>query len=326
MTIFIDGFEQFKNAQPLIEKLTRAGYAPGFNGAVAMANGRRANTQAFQTTDGVVRRTWPWTGRYFSTGAAIMMQNRGNLMTLTLGSEKVVAWIDIAQGLPMLNTVAGGSMPWTKTWYYIELLVDRTLSRASLWLNGRLEVDGLAISPSAAAAEEITVSWGTQHPGIPMGNIPLNGGIVLYDDVYIRDGARLGPLAVTTRFPTSSGPVAWEPSPDAPNNHEAVSLIPPKELDVNVSAATPGATDYYQSTATLPNGNTIVVTGLCVLARKAPALDARLGLFIQGNGVAPRAGAIDLEATWKTRYLTFDQQLTDTQPGIEGASFGIKVD
>ena len=335
--LFIDGFEQFKDDPNLDKALPRAGYGYNRLGALMPIAGRSLGGTGLRTVGSAFSRKLPWLSNKFSAGFASFMETRGVLLTLRFTNDvSVVVWVNPETGIPMLGGKEGGSLPWLKTWYYYEIEIDRTTGQADLVINGRAEVQSYALPPAVLTANEVTVVWGTAPvndgpPGFP----PTRnlGHTATYDDVYAHDGPRMTPLAITTRFATSTLSAGWEHSPVAGSNHGAVSLRPPKPLDVNVQAAAIGTTDVYASTMPLVNNNEIVATGVCVLARKSPELDAALGVFIGDNANAVyRDGSIELSGDWVTRYITFlpnpvpDPMLpVDTKAGLEAAPFGIQV-
>jgi hypothetical protein len=329
-TLFIDGFEQFKNAAspPLPDALERAGYTRTGSSFLTLA-GRLGGT-ALSLSDSSVTRRLPWSGRYFSAGAAVFMYARNAILTLKLpsGATLACAWIDAVSGIPHLNGVEGGSAPAMKVWYYIELVLDRQSQTMSLLINNRAEVTNIPMPTAGLTASELLVVWGTATPAeLPgMESLPDAGGITNYDDVYAHDAQRLGAMAITTRFPTANAGVTWMPVPDTKNNWEIVSNVPPVPLDENVSNEVVGETDAYVSNKALVNNNVILATGICILARKSSLLNVKLGVFIGNNAAAARRDAVltpDLH--WTTRYQAFYQVVGDTKSGIETAPFGFLI-
>ena len=328
MTLFIDGFEQFKGEGEMQIALQRANYRLVPKTGIAPQAGRSAGGIGLQITNMRLSREAPWTGEKFAFGCAAFAQGRGTMLMFEILNTPMVVWLDGVEGSPMFQDKRGNSIPWVKHWYYLEVELNRTTMKADFYINGRAEVMGVDLPTAAASESKVIVNFGTQHPGISAAwlTVPENGAPCLYDDVYINDGGRLTPVLVSTRFATSSGPVAWDRSPEAPTNHEGVSMRPPKPLDVNVSSGAIGATDFYQSTDALPTGNAIVATGVCVLARKSLEFDAKLGVFVGDNvNLARRDASVSVSSGWATHYVAFPYNAGDTKAGLEAAPFGIQV-
>lgn len=328
--LFIDGFEQFKDAldPPLKGALERAGYTVNGDGVQQVA-GRLAGYTAIQMSATAVKRTLPWTGQFFSAGLAFQLPTaRSAVLSLVAGDASIAAWLSDKSGAPYLNEHMGGSQPYVKTWYYVELQLDRTAGTMSMWINNRLEVADVELPAGVTSLAEIEVCWGSAVDNPPMiEGEDVKAGQVQIDDIYGHDGERLGPIIVTTRMPTGTVIGDWVLSPDAESHHATAAMLPPKPLDVNIGADTEGQTDAFVSNVGLPTGNTIVATGMCVLARKSPALEAQLGVFI-GNDLdaARRDGTLEITETWTTHYQAFHAYPLDTKLGIEAAPFGIVLD
>lgn len=330
-TLFFDGFEQFKDAAnpPLLGALSRAGYTLDGGSPVQVA-GRVAGSTALQMNAGVIKRTIPWTAPTFSVGLAFQMNAAARSAALTLEvppGNNIMFWLSDISGAPYLNEHAGGSQPYLKTWYYVEVVLDRATGLASLWLNNRLELQDVDVHASFSAATEVTVSWGSKSSGPPPGvEEQVKSGSIYVEDIYAHDGDRLGPVIITTRFPTATVIGDWVLSPDATSHHGVAALRPPKPLDINLGADTLGQTDAFTSTALLPNGNAIIATGMCVLTRKSPTLEANLDLFI-GDDISAehRNAALVVDSEWRTLYQAFHTIAGDTTAGIEAAPFGLVI-
>lgn len=321
--LHIDGFEQFKSENQMSMALARAGYS-FVGGQFTPLAGRFPGGQAIQVWGSDISREFDWPGRYFSAGFAAYSLQRGRLLKLRLGSFALKVSLDPITGIPMMNEIEGGSIPWTKYWYYFEVQLDRTAGTAALWINGRVEIPAVTIPADARAVTSLWVDWGSAAlPGENQANFNTN---VQFDDIYATDAVRLGPIAITTRFPTSSGPVEWEKSPDAPSNHAAVSKLKPDPPNMNVAAGALNMTDFYQTSTELIEETDVVATGLCVLTRKSPVFDAMLGVFIGDLGTPERRDLnLEIDGTWTTRYATFTRNIDDTPDIIEAAPFGIYV-
>jgi hypothetical protein len=321
----IDGFEQFKNAAnpPLQGALVRAGYGV-YNGpeggSLIEVAGRTAGGTALAMTNSWLSELFYWNARYLSVGAAIFLQARNAVLTLQFpsGAFCAVVWIDATSGLPYLNGTPGGSSPYLHNWYYFEVVLDRQSQTMALWINNRLEVSGVPLPAEGLSAEIMGVLYGTISPKFygPQGP----GGTAYYDDIYAcysETEQRVGSIVITTCFPTSEGVCEWQVSPAGGTHWQAVSSVPPEPLDKNVSTETIGINDRFFSNKALANSNPLVGIGLCVLARKAPALDARLAVYIPG-----KVAVLSVDINWKNFYWTFEPT-TETLEDI--GEFGIHL-
>jgi hypothetical protein len=140
----------------------------------------------------------------------------------------------------------------------------------------------------------------------------------------MRDGVRLGPISVTTRFPTADTHVEWFNTDTNSSHAQTLSLHPPLPLDHYVASADIGAEDRFTSIQPLVSDNTVVATGVVVLARKSPNLDAKLGVFIGGDA-DDRSDSRTVAADWKTQYVCFEAVPTDTPAKITTSEFGFNV-
>lgn len=327
--IHIEGFEQFRGESALGLALARADYASAGDWALVAGRGSLATAAGISGVRTNVSRVHPFTGAQFSFGFAHYFTARGSLVTFTLGDDKYTLWLDPLNGLPRINGGQGGALPTITRWYYYEIEVDRANGAIRLYINNRLDSTYAATS-SLGALTSATVSLGWRDPAQyrPLVNdaVPADEGPKAYDDFYIRDGARVGPLMVSTRFPTNDKHVEWFLSALDGSHSGTLSLQPPKPLDNFVASDTIGKEERFVSGQELSNTNPIIATGILVLARKSPSLDAKLGVFIGGQAGAPlRQDSRAVESEWRTQYVTFEQNPGDTVEGLRQADFGFKV-
>jgi hypothetical protein len=246
------------------------------------------------------------------------------MIWLGAGGEEIVFWLDPNNGLPMVDGQPGGALPIMNVWYYYELVLDRAALKVKLYINNKFDSE-FPISAAVAAASLVDVGFGYRHPNTykPAPN-PDDLSAKTVDDMYINDGPKLNPIIVTTRFPSTDQISEWF-STDLPHA-SAVSRRPPEPLDHFIASDTFGDTDEFKSNTMLVTGNEIVATGVNVLARKAPSLNARLGLHLGGTpGAALRQGVVTVESEYRQQYLCFNKVVGDTKTGIESAPFGVTI-
>ncbi len=326
--IFIDGFEGFAGAGDPGALLQRAEYVVG--GSLTAVGGRGAFpvSTALGGSRASITRGFPWTGEKFVAGCAHQFSARGSVMWLKMGAAFITLWLNEQNGLPMLNANPGGALPTVARWYYYELFVNRTNGTCELWINNKLD-QSIVLPAGAAAAQTVEVGLGYRDPLLYRpGSMPayLDNGNKYIDDFYARDSDRIGPVLVTTRFPSTDVNVEWFQAATAGTHAANLSEHPPQPLDKYVASDIIGKEDRFTSGVLLPSENEILATGVLVMARKADTLDAKLGVFMGGNaGAALRQDKRAVTTEWKTQYVVFDQTAGDTKAGIEASEFGINV-
>jgi hypothetical protein len=319
--IHITGFEEFAGEQSPASALARADYIT--TGTLALVAGRFSS--GITTQNGMLSRKMPWTTDRFSTGFAHQFSDRGSVASLKIGDTALVLWMNPDNGMPMVNDQMGGALPTKNRWYYFEMEITRP-GQVTVFINGRQEMT-FALA-AALAAQEVEVGLGyvapsSYRPGVTP--VPVDSASKTYDDWYMRDDARLGPISVTTRFPNQDAHVEWFNTDAGKSSHaNTVSLHPPIPLDHYVASAVIGAEDRFKSIQPLASNNAVVATGIVVMARKSPTFDAKLGVFIGGNA-EDRAGARTVGADWKTQYVCFEAVASDTPDKITTSEFGFNV-
>lgn len=323
MSLHIDGFDQFQDDSNAAGALVRAGYTLS-GAAPVIALGRVAGSGLLCVNGGVAREV-SWLSNRLTVGFAGRVTGRGSLCWLDFGDDvRLVLWLSPDDGQPRINDAVCGSLPVLNVWYYFELTLNRSAGTAQLYVNNRLDGEA-TLSAEMTAATVLNVNFGTLPPADyrPGVEISDNGGKSI-DDIYIRDGVPLGPIAIKTRFPSLTGSSDW--TSVGGSEHAVVSTTPPEPMDKFVAADEIGDELSFLSTTLLPNDNPIVASGLAVLVRKAPNLDARLRGFIgDGATVTMRDETVEVGANWEMQYLVFEGNPADTKEGMEDAPFGVEV-
>lgn len=320
--IHIDGFEQFAGEQSPAAALQRAEYLT--SGQWALVGTK--NGIGLGGRQSWISRSLVWTSTKFSTGFAHQFDGRGSVAWVKVGNKVVHLWMNPDTGLPNLNENIGGALPTANRLYYYEIEIDRANGLVSLFINNRFDV---SYSIGEVAAQLVEVGLGYVQPSVYRPDVtpaPQDNSTKTFDDFYMRDGARLGPIAVTTRFPGIDKHVEWFRADSTKAHAVSMSMHPPKPLDNYVASNLVGAEDAFTSPMALANDNAIVATGLVVLARKSPTLNAKLGVFIGGDDKAQRREvARTVESDWRTQYVAFERNDSDSVQGITETQFGFNV-
>lgn len=323
MTLHIDGFDQFQDDQRFRAAMERAGY--GTAGSIASVTARTGIGVGCQGAN--FSRPHQWLTNHFSVGCAMQFSERGSVLWLDFGNdERVVLWTSPDDGLPRLNDNAGGALPVKATWYYFEVVLDRVGGTASLFINNK--ADAVApLTPTMLAATQISVHFGmlapsTYRPGITI----ADNAQKTYDDLYIRDGSRLGPIVITTRVPQFDDLIEWAYTAEEGGSAEILAKRPPDPLNAYIASDQYDAQDRFKSLTPLASDKPILATALAVLTRKSPGFPALLGGFIgDGAGANYRGKTVEVDNEWRLRYLVFGAEGGDTKANIETAPFGVVV-
>lgn len=327
MTIHLDGFEQFRGEPTgMSMAFLRADYVA--SGPWATVIGRVSNSLGIAGRQASLTRkmAWPDNVPSFTVGFSHMFDARGSVVKLKVADKVLNVWLHPENGTPMLNDTAGGSLPTKLRWYYFEIEIDRVSGAARLYINSRLDCSTNIGAIQNAVEIEARIGYvppAEYRPGVTP--VPFDNAAKTFDDFYMRANPRLGPISITTRFANSTEVAQWFRSDPTEGHPEAVSHRPPKPLDNYVASDTVGHQDRFKSTEPLANTNTVIVTGVVVLARKADLLNAKLGAFIEGPGLPAKSGERSVSSAWRTQYITFDHTSDDSPANILASEFGIYV-
>lgn len=323
--LHIDGFEQYANEQSVTNALKRAEYTA--TGTWANVSGRGRDSRAISGNKATVSRVFPWTGAKFSMGFAGYFSARGSMAWLKIGAGDLTLWLDPDTGLPRMGDTVGGALPTKNRYYYYEIEVDRDTGSMALYINGRYDSQYLGAPLPSADSVEVFLGWRPPSEYRPGETIDDNS-VKTFDDFYIRDGARIDPIMITTRFPDFDVSVQWFKASEEATHAATLSLRPPEPLDNHLVSDTIGHTDTFTSAQTLQNANPIVATALVVLARKSPTINAKLGVFMGDNsstGADLREADKTVTTDWIAQFACFERDDQDTIAGIVAAPFGITV-
>lgn len=309
MDFYMDGFD-WCEGETLSTVLPMMGYSVGVS--VSTATGRLGVGKAITLYNAPMLRGWVVSGNLVSVGTAFMMGGRGGLLSLAAGGITVDVWADKSDGL--IRSSNGGEgyvLPIASRWYYLEARVDRAAKTLQLFINGRL--DSTSTLPDAFCADT----------ALTVGLNPVHGeqeNSKQYDDFYIVNGERLGPIQITTRLPTATVQAEWGVY-GAATHPAAVGKLPTDKLNRYIQSGTDGARDIFTSDKPLPNSNALVKLGVLTLMRRSTSEPVAVDMSI-GSNVAK---VTDLTKTWGYRYAFFDPTGYDSA-SIKDAPFGVTID
>jgi hypothetical protein len=348
--MFFDGFNQARGtgSGPTYRNgwsLTNFGYAGGWvtaAGDAAYPLKSATNAHAMEG-DYLLERTHPWAGARFALGVACRMtawspslapgrvqsSGRGNILALTAGGERRVLWWSWQTGHVHFGAVPGNALPRYGAPYFYEVVLDRLTKTATVFINGKEDLV-TPISDAMAAANEVTIGLGWMAPGsyqlAPVETAEYRD--IFYACLYLNDGEPLGPIDVSTRFPSNYVADDWQDggwwlkgrliSPDATAGLKS---------DRFVIGKTPGSKAPYTSSVALnKKTNPVVGTKVGVFARKTRNTEAQLGMFVGGTDIEQRDGTQPVGSTWERCEATFEPRPGDTPDKIVTAPFGLTIE
>lgn len=325
--IFLDGFDQFSNinvGSTVVQVLNASGYVAVGPSAtsILVETGSQLNTYGLQITQteggapASLTRTVPVSDKIV-IGFAFRANARARI--LTIEGVTSMEWTD--RNI-IVNGQAGTAVPILNTWYYYELVLDKSTSEIKLYINGRLD---LTVTGFSTTKTEYEITWGWK----------LASGLNVVqriDDLYILNGEgerlnrELGPIKIDTRFPTEDVVKEWNPSL-GDLHWELVSKRPP-QADSYIQSNDSGARDMFRSSTPLNLQGSVLAVGLVVRARKTDIDDRAIGLAIQSGGQTREVIDTEMSTEFKYHYAFFDadpagQEWTETT--ARDAHFGVVV-
>lgn len=226
---------------------------------------------------------------------------------------------------PSSTSATGTAVPILNTWYYYEIAVDLAANEVRVYINGRLD---MTASDFTTEATEYTLRFGWKYDLVNVPNVTQQ-----FDDTYIvtGEGTRLndvlGPIKVTTRFPTADVTTEWTPSDDEIPHWELVSQRPPRS-DYFIQSNESGAIDLFSNQDEFEVDGTILAVGVVARALKTDIDDREIGLVLENNGVQSEVIDPDMETDYKYHYGFFaaDPNGNDwTINSVLETNFGVTV-
>lgn len=291
---------------------------------VTVGEGTNTSSRSFaiaRATNGISRvsKQITSTGTNIVIGFAMKATARQTIVKLTDLFE--VLWP--ATGKPVIGESAGPTIPILNTWYYWELVIDKTAKTVDVWLNGYQQFQGTF---TADVPETIEVSWGWNDPGA--------AAVIYVDDIYILDDivvdanskvTRLGPIEIATRLPTASTQTQWKPTPSTKESWKILSQIPALQNEF-VESNVVGAEDLYSSSTAVTKD--VIAVAVTALTAKTDIDDHAIALVLSDGTTTKEGAPIDLSTQYSYVQSVFESDPTGaswTPATASAANFGIKV-
>lgn len=328
---FYDGYEQFRTTETPTATMTWAGYR--VRGDLSAGAGRLATSIGITTLSSAYERDWTWAGDVLTVGFACRQAARGPLFGLKVGdmtgrnTDFMLVYIDPISALVTIETgndqkEIGYVTPLPGRWYYYEVVMNRATRVVQVYVNGKADAEYQIPEPIASAAtvrmvfnpfDMMPTSWPEEYPYIEDNKT--------FDDMYARDGGRLGAVQISGRLPSGDRDKEWGISSSNPAgpHYPMVGTLPPAVNDRFIYTGTNDRHDSYISNFTLPDDGAILAHGLVTLVRKATADPVSVIANIDGNTVTMS----NIKRGWEYRYTLMSTSGYD-KAAIEAAEFGVR--
>jgi hypothetical protein len=316
MTLLFDGFEQFSRTERVNQLLQLAGYK--FVGTPTVAAGRKGGN-SLVLFHAYLEREWTVKAGILTHGFAMKSDGRGAIYAIYLpgnSAPQYVVSVDKTTGLVMSGPVGtaaqpGYASPIIGRWYYFEFEIDFNNSQIRMYINGKL--DSTTTMPAPMVNAMVLKLRMSAYETVNDDNVTRS-----LDDMYITDAARLGPMQVTTRFPTATPKDEWSIQ-GAPSAHAAVS--PPIDmLEKYIYSGTADAEDQFTSSTQLPDTAPIRHVQLMTLYRKATSDPMSLEINLGGD----KTTLTNIPRDWTFQYTPMSADGLDAG-NIAGTEFGVKL-
>lgn len=259
------------------------------------------------------------TGTKFVIGFAMNAQGRQSIMQIA--NVFNVDWP--SNGLPVINGVAGPTIPILNTWYYWEFEVDSTAKTVDVWLNGYKQFSSTFTNDVPST---IDISWGWTAVG--------DAAAVNIDDIYVLDNtsngpnsktARLGPIQVATRLPTSTTHSEWAPTPSSKESWKIVSQVPALQNEY-VESNVIGAYDLYASSTAVTSD--VIAVAVSALTAKTDIDQHAISMVLSNGNTITEGAPINLSTQYTYLQTIFEGDVNGaawTPATASAVNFGMKV-
>lgn len=333
MLLHTDGFDHYaattETAANITAYLQAAGYVVNnaTNATFAIAAGQDAGSTGLKMTIVAASATPPSFSRAVTTTATLVVFGfsfRGQ--TSRLRFARIAGVVDLdwdaTTGKMKIGATLGADVIILNAFWYIEIEIDKTANQVRVWANDTLQ---LTVALPGGVGNTHTITWG-------MSASSASAAIMDIDDLYILDNsggqnnARLGPVQIITRSPTTDVTAQWTPVGSAAAHNVILSQLSPGAAGAPyLQANVDGKTDKFTSNNVLPNANAIFGVSLVAYARKGD-LDARLlGLTI-GTAGGDVETQVALDTAFQYKQVIYEQApggVAWNQNRVESSTFGI---
>lgn len=334
MLLFTDGFDHYaptsETAANIATYLQAAGYSVSnaANNTFNIAAGQDQNSNGIKMTIIAGTNTPPSFQKQFDTVAdkiifGFSFRGSGSRQRIARINGLVDVNWDANTGKIAVGSVQGQDVIILSAFWFIEIEIDKPAAKVRIYANDVLQLE--ADLPGGASTTSHTIMWGLN------GTI-ANPATIEIDDFYVVDSsggknvARLGPVQIITRAPTTDVKAEWTAVGSTGSHASIAAQLSPNTanapyLQANVS----GKTDSFTSNGVLPNDNVVYGVQLVAYARKGDLDNRSLGLTVQTTGGTTET-PVPLQTTYAYKTAVFENapgNLPWTQNLVESSQFGI---
>lgn len=336
MALYIDGFEQYTQAGNVGSAglLRMSGYEVSGSGLSLSAGkpvfvdrvsipGRSAISLSGNVA---LLRPVQWSTDIMSVGTAFRFTERGGMFRLATDAGDITLWSNRDTGELNMLGHTGYVTPVISRFYYVEIEINRILNTAKVWVNSKLDLE-VILPFSLAGVDLVTLDFFPNDINASNGELlPSRSapGTNTYDDFYVKDGGKLGPIAVFTRFPGESLQNDFKNSTAFPGganlSNPALLSGSLQLLNYYLYADAPGAAERYTSPA-LVSARDPRVIAMGVLARRS--VPENRGLRLRTDNLSADISPLDNGFSFEQRILSTGGGYTKSS--IESSVLGVEV-
>lgn len=337
MLLHTDGFDHYAPKTALAADITTYLQAAGYvvnnatNATFAIADGQDTGSLGLKMTIQAGASTPPSFSRAVSSAATKVVFGfsfRGQTSRLRIARIAGVIDLEWDTATGKMKVVSGGNTHMGQdviilnAFWFIEIEIDKGTNEVRVWANDTLQ---LTFPLPGGVGTVYTITWGLSASSTVAGVIDI-------DDMYILDNsggqnnARLGPVQIITRAPTTDVTAQWTPVGSTSSHYSILAQLEPgKSGAPYLQANVDGKVDKFTSNVVLPNANTIFAVALTSYAKKGDLDDRKLGMTIGTAG-----GDVEVQVPLDTAFA-YKQTIFEQAPGgqawtrnlVESSNFGI---
>lgn len=332
--IYTDGFDHYaatnETATNVTALLTAAGYTlvNANTSTLTLASGQDVGSIGVKLIVLASSATPPSMSKSFTTSADLIafgfsFRGTGSRQRIARINGVIDLLWDVSTGKLKIGAEVGVDVIIMNAFWFIEIEIDKANNVVRVWANDALQLT--ADLPGGAVLTTHTILWGITTTSSTAATIEIDDFTVV-DSNGSLNTARIGPVQIITRAPTSDMMTEWTPV-NSTGSHFAIAaqLSPNAGGAPYLQANVEGKRDQFASTKLLPNDNQIFGVSLVSYSRKGDLDDRSLGMTMVAN-----EGETEIEVPLTTGFA-YRQAVFELAPGdaawtqdlVQASSFAI---